>query len=179
MAENSLNTIRNAFMNNKSILRSYNFEVIFLEEYNSLIRQGDMPDYGLDFVVKSVKIPQYDFRKEVIKFGPFPFTYPVLDSDGLEINMTLEETNTGKVTKFIEKLRNSIINENGIYNPLSAYRFKIIVDVLDNSGNIVIEYKFSKCYFLKCSEPEYNYSTNDNVSYDLTFACELMTTETI
>jgi hypothetical protein len=89
----------------------------------------------------------------------------------------LEETDTGKVYKFIEKIRNSIINENGIYNPLSSYRFKIMVDVLDNHWDIILRYVFEKCYFLKCGEPEYNYTSNDNISYDLTFACELMKTE--
>jgi hypothetical protein len=172
-----INPLRNAFMNNKTILRNYNFIVDFFPESNSLIKQGDFPKWDVDFVVKSIRIPQYDFRKEVIKHGPFPYTYPVLDSDGLELALTLEETNTGEVYNFIETIRNSIVNQNGLYNPSSSYRFKVMVDVLDNSWNIVMRYVFSKCYFLKCSEPEYNYTSNDNVSYDLTLACEIMKME--
>lgn len=173
-------TAQSSFFLNKSVLRSYNYYVVFhnRQPFGSNF-YVDFPKSGEEFIVRSVKLPQYEFKREVIKYGPFPFTYPVLETDGLEIQLTLEETNKGSITRMIEQLKMNILDQNGRYYPQVKNRFGLDVVVTDHKNNNIFQCKYEDCYFLKASELNMDYYTNEAVSYDLSIAADIMSVEFI
>lgn len=152
----------------KTIQRSYNFMVMFDES----IGLPEQDDLGV-FVATSVEIPDYSFKKEVYRAGPFVKNFAVLDHEGFNITMKMEETDTGRVKSLIQKLIHKNIKPTGYYNTYENTIIpQIVVDVYRQNGDNVYKLRFKNCFFLKASTPTYTYNSNEKIEYDLEFACD-------
>jgi len=177
MAE-SINNIRTSratelkgFYSNKTIQRTYDFFVTFDNIFN-----GDgfdpMPKIE-DWHVRNITIPNYDFTKEVEKYGVLPRSYPKLSFDGFEVRIELEEDEKGTIAYFINWCQKRILNEKGLYTAPSKNRIAVITaKIKDNEGRPVVNYRFFDAYFLKADDVQYDYSTNDAIRYILTFGVD-------
>jgi len=163
------------FYSNKTVQRVYNFFVTFdnnptLDE--KVINQDPMPKIE-DWHIRNVTIPNYDFQKEVEKYGSIPRSFPKLSFDGFEVRIELEEDEKGTIAYFINWLQRRILNRNGIYNPPDSNRIDVItVQIKDNAGQKVVNYYFRDAYFLKADDVQYDYATNDALRYILTFGVD-------
>lgn len=166
----------------KSIQRAYSFAVDFniTSPGNSdNVTSNDLEArFGDSYViqpyhVKTVVLPQQTFKKEIQKIGIFPKTFPVLETDGLELRIDFEEDATHTIKTFILYLQKRIISERGIYQyPSLAKIPSIVVYVNDAQNNVVASYKFVDCFFLNVTEPTYSYASNEAIGYNVTFGCD-------
>lgn len=170
----------------KTIQRSYNFLVMFDEAWSmSKSNDGswnsaDPTDYGQmlwedmsSYHAISVDIPDYQFQKEQFKAGPFVRTFPVLNHEGFNFSIRMEEDYEGRVKSLIMGLTSKIINQYGYYNSLSeACIPNIVVDVYKPNGKNVWKIKFENCYFLKAEGANYDFNTNEKIVYTLEFNCD-------
>jgi hypothetical protein len=126
------------------------------------------------FHVVDVNLPFYEFKKEVQYYGPFPRPFTVLASDGLELEMTLEEDEFGTVSKFVNWCQRRIINEEGYYTPPGLnYIDNIMVDVLDDRDDVISRFNYKKCKFLHASPVKYSYETEESIKIQIIFSCEM------
>ena len=166
----------------KSIQRSYNFYVTFWDNPLKRIRGenlklGPMPILR-SYHVQSVTIPHYKFDRKVMLYGQVPRTFPLLNFEGFELSMVLEEDELGSIAYFIQWLQRTIINRDGLYNaPLDSKVAFISVEIQDKNGIPVVYYIFHDCYFLNVSDITYDYATNESIKYNLTFGCDRVSTE--
>ena len=109
--EGALTNRTREFYMYKTIQRAYNFMVMFDETWTTpIIRNGttsystqtcagdttmatwnDMSSYH----AVSVEIPDYQFQKEQFKTGPFINTFPVLNHEGFNFSIKMEEDYEG------------------------------------------------------------------------------------
>jgi len=123
--------------------------------------------------VLSVTLPNYDWKKESLMYGPVPKSFPYLEYDGLELKMNLEEDEFGTISDFIHSLQKRVLNTDGTYNaPNKVYIDRIMVTVEDRFGIVVNHFTFHECFLLQASDIEFNYGSNDSIKYDLTFNCD-------
>ena len=160
------------FYSKKTIQRSYNYLVRFdmsntLE--NSLAKKLEY------YHSTSVELPNYEFKKEEYRVGNFVKTFPVLDHNGFEFTIKLEEDDQGTISNFIDFLVHKNIGSDGYYKTLANTIIdRIVVDVQRSDGVVVYKHHFEKCYFLKASTPTYSYNTSDKIEYDITFNADHM-----
>lgn len=151
-----------SFFTRKTIQRSYNF----------LVRIDLCRDSFeiLEHHAVSVELPNYDFKKEEYRIGPFVKNFPVLDHNGFEFTIKFEEDDIGTISNFIDMLTRKNIRSTGYYNTLSNTVIdNIVVEVTRNDGVRVCSYTFKNCFMLKASTVTYSYDTNEKISYDITF----------
>lgn len=164
----------------KSIQRSYSFAVDFnLKNATATDNDNNLEaifggSYKIEpYHIKNVVLPQNSFKKEIQKIGIFPKTFPVFESDGLELRMDLEEDAKHQIATFILYLQKRIVSERGIYQyPSKSAIPSIVVYVNDFQNNVVASYKFVDCYFLNATEPTYSYESNEAIAYSLIFGCD-------
>lgn len=159
----SLTNRTSNFYVRKEIQRSYNFMVYF-DESDSVFR-------GMEsFHAISVELPNYGFRKEDAIIGPFTKTFPVLDHNGFEFTMKLEEDDNGSVNNLIQKLIRKNIDEDGFLRHYTQTVLdNIVVTVYQSDADNVRKVKFKNCYFMKASTAQYSYEDSKQITYDLTF----------
>lgn len=195
MASNELQGQLQGFLRGqtqKTIQRSYQFLVKFntgpvragkaiknQEISNSgFLSQFDNDGSALpEWYVKSVVLPQHSFKKELQPLGIFPRTFPVYESDGMELRIEIEEDENHNVANFIQYLQKRILNEDGIYSaPIDAMLRSIEVLIINNnSKNAAAKYIFPRAYFLNATEAAYSYNSNEPISYVITFGCDTYT----
>jgi len=151
-----------SFFTRKTIQRSYNFLVMFdLCNDSFEIREHH---------VISVELPNYDFKKEEYRIGPFVKNFPVLDHNGFEFTIKFEEDDTGTISNFIDMLTRKNIRESGYYNTFAnSVIDNITVEVSRMDGVRVCSYNFKNCFMLKASTATYSYDTSEKITYDITF----------
>jgi hypothetical protein len=159
--------LMNKFFATKSILPNYRFIVTFIDIPN--LYKGLKPIILENQTVISVNLPDYDFKKESQKYGPLPRSFPVLDYDGLELTMVLEENAFGSIGTMIHKLKERILDYSGLYNPPALNKInRVVVTVMNDREIPVAVYTYRQCAFLKADQTEYNHSGNESVKYTLT-----------
>lgn len=152
----------------KTVQRSYNFMVMF-DESDGLPDRNDMAA----FHATAIEIPDYSFKKESYRIGPYVKSFPVLDHEGFNITMKMEEDDTGKVKELIQRLIRKNISVDGYYKSYASTVIKhIVADVFANNGDNVYKVKFKNCFFLKATTPSYSFNSNEKIEYDLEFACD-------
>lgn len=161
----------------KSIQRSYDFLVTIVNDNtNSYLPDGEeMPEIK-EWHVRNITPPSYEFKKEIQYHGPYPFSYPVLENDGFEVAITFEEDNKGTIAKWIDWMQRRIINKNGKYIPPATNRLTgIFCDVMkyeNKKRTIINTFYYSNCYFLRASNPTYDYGTNEAIRREVTLGCD-------
>lgn len=160
---NDNNGLMPIYFKNHEIQRSYNYLVKFLH-----YKPGFLIN---EFQVKSVSLPHFNFKKEISKIGGvFPQIFPTLDSDGLELRLEIEEDNSGKVSSLILDMQNRVIDRNGYYQfPDNSKIGDILIQVVDNTGDNVVDYIAKNCFFLKSEDIKYTYAEQYAITYMLSF----------
>ena len=155
------------FLENKTIQRSYNF-IVYFEE--SLI--SDMKDIP-SFVCTGIELPDYGFQKQYLDFGSFKKSFPILDHNGFEFTMKLEETENSEVKGLIQNLASRQIDNNGYYRTYKQTVIpQIVASVYTHDAWNAYKVHFTNCYFLKANSANFSYNSGDKIEYDLTFNCD-------
>lgn len=190
--EGALTNRTREFYMYKTIQRAYNFMVMFDESWTSTVLLGpelgneslaitaEATDYGMatwqdmsSYHAVSVDIPDYQFQKEQFKVGPFVNTFPVLNHEGFNFSIKMEEDFQGRVKSLIMGLTSNIIDRDGYYHPFTRSVIpNINVDIFQQDGTNVWKIRFLNCYFLKAEGGTYDYSSNDKITYTLEFNCD-------
>jgi hypothetical protein len=176
----------NDFFRNKTIQRAYGFVVSFsiprtnrteeiTRKYSSLSRFNELGDrFPINgYHVKNAVLPKNSYKREIQKWGTLSRTFPVYETDGLELRLEMEEDSYSNISLFVEFLQKLIIDEYGFYQHPSTNRFNILLDVVDVNHNKIITYKYKESYFLNSTEATFDYSTNEPLSYTITFGTDL------
>lgn len=143
----------------------------------SVGRGLEMPPVIQSFHLISVTIPTYAFQKEVMMYGQVPRSFPVLDFNGFDLSMTLEEDQSGTVEYFINWNQRNIIDSDGYYNAPDLMKLHaFVVEVQDKMGLPVCYYTFHDIYFLAADPVTYSYESNSPVRRNLTFGCDRLST---
>jgi len=168
------------FYNNQSVQRSYHFTVDFdmvevftgnstLDKFNN-----DSTSPIKHHHVKNIIFPYTIFKKEVQPMGIFNKQFAVLDDNGYELKIELQEDAQTNVAQFILYLQKRIMNSDGTYNPINKSKININVSMYNYNGEEVARYKFNHCMFMNATEPNYTYDTSTAISQVLTFSAEEM-----
>lgn len=153
-----------SFFTRKTIQRSYNFMVRF-----DLCSDGFIREEVFEHHAVSVELPNYDFKKEEYRIGPFVKNFPVLDHNGFEFTIKFEEDDIGTISTLIDKLTRRNIKSTGYYNDLAHTVIdNIVVVVSRDDGVRVCSYTFKNCFMLKASTATYSYDVNEKIVYDIT-----------
>ncbi len=175
--------INKFYSDEKSIQRSYNFLVTINNDESgfSYLPNGEQMPKIESHHVLNVSVPQYGFKKEIQYHGPYPMSFPVLEHEGFEIKITFEEDNKGTISNLVNWLQRRIIYNDGSGRYVPPRRNRIqsifiqVVDTVLNSGEVINEilrYEFTNCYFLRASEPNYDYGTNESIKYEIVFGSD-------
>ena len=162
----SLTSRTSNFYVSKEIQRTYNFLVYFDE---SDVEKKIFNDL-LAYHAISVELPNYEFKKEKMEYGPFVKNFPVLSHDGFEFTIKFEEDNKGSVKNLIHSLIRRNIDSDGYHKPYADTMIKdIVVSVYQADGTNVNKTFFKNCFYLKASTAQYSYDDGKQVFYDITF----------
>lgn len=165
------------YNNDKSIQRSYNFYVTIINDDSgrSYLPEGKPMPVIEDYHVVNITLPQWAFKKEIQYYGPYARTFPVLEHEGFELKLTFEEDDKGTIAKFIDWMQKRIIinDGSGRYVPPARNRIEsIVVRSVEFNGITNVRWFFSNCYFLRASEPTFDYGTNETIKYEIAFGCD-------
>lgn len=169
--------INSFYGDDKSIQRSYNFFVTIINDNsrNSYLPDGEKMPEIKNYHVLNVDVPNYGFKKEIQYYGPYARTFPVLEHEGFELKITFEEDSKGTISKFINWLQRRIIVADGTGHymfPSKNRLSSIYIQPVDSAGNEMFGYEFIKCYFLRASDPIYDYGTNESIKYEIVFGSD-------
>lgn len=157
------------FYTKKTIQKTYNFMVYF-DMSDSIKNMLGSHDMISEIHATDVEVPSYDFKKEILNIGPFIKSFPVLDHNGFEFTIKVDEDDQGRIRNFVNLLTRRIIRPDGYYN---SYRNtvidQIVVSIFRHDAANVNRIYFKNCYFMKASTSNFSYSTNEKLTYDLTF----------
>lgn len=168
-----LTTRTNEFYDKKSIQRAFNFLVYFNE--SEIDYKGSMGDrYGLrSYHAVSVELPDYSFNKIETFAGPFVRTTPVLSHNGFEFTIKFEEDEKGTIKQLIHNLVRLNIDDKGYHHNKVISNIDVAVFTPDGGNRAIgghsYRVSFKDCYFLKASPATYDYSSNEKITYDITF----------
>ncbi|MFW6377454.1 MAG: hypothetical protein ACOCZ5_02295, partial [bacterium] len=156
----------------KSIQRNWQFYGFFLfSPFKAVGRQKEFPPVIQPFHLLDVTIPVYEFEKKIMWYGQVPRTFPVLNFQGFNVDVTLEEDEQGTVEYFINWNQRNIIDRDGYYNPPNKVKFRAFtVEVQDKMGIPVVYYIFHDLYFLSANAASYTYTGNESIKRTITFA---------
>lgn len=159
------------FYEYKTIQRSYNF-LIYFDESGSGGFDGTFGDL-LAYHASSIDIPDYGFKKEYVNYGNFSKAFPILEHNGFEFTIKMEEDELGTVKELIHKLVHKNINDEGYYQSYKNTTIKnIVASVYTQDSWNVYKIFFKNCFYLKASTAQYSFSNNDKIEYDVTFNCD-------
>jgi hypothetical protein len=174
----------------KSIQRDWQFWCFFIynpfsneTKITNSLRQNlssinkDFPPIIQPFHVINVTIPAYEFKREVMMYGQIPRSFPVLDFQGFEVQITLEEDEQGTVEYFINWLQRKIIDNEGYYNAPNKTKIPaLVVEIQDKMGIPVLYYIFHDIFITHVDSIAYSYESNNPIRRNLTFACDRAST---
>jgi hypothetical protein len=134
-----------------------------------------------DYHVLSVDMPtSYGFKAEVMKVGPYSYSFPVMDHNGFDVSIIYEEDNVSSIAKLVHYLQSKIIkdvdsNANGNYLPQSQNRIKnITINIYNDFGEIVRTVEYMDMFFVGATPTSLNYDGNDSLKYTITFHGDFM-----
>jgi len=175
-----------SFYNLKSILPSYRFyvtfydkEIFMIQNYDLFKRIGAMPLIQ-HWHVNSINVPMsYNILKQVTKIGPMSKSLPYIDEDGFEIVLEMEEDKIGTISYFIQWLQRRIVDIDGTYTaPETAKLDKIFIEIEDSYGIPILFLTYHDLIFFGCDNVNYDYKTNQALSYTLRFNADWMSQAT-
>jgi len=162
----------------KSIAPTWKFYVTFLDaSFNEsalkkLQLAGPMPILQ-HWHILNVEVPNYNFKREIVKYGPIIRSFPVIDYEGFDFNIDFEEDDHGTIGNFINWNQRRIITQDGLYNAPEYTKIdRIIVEAENMKGDTVAVYTFHNCFFMKANPIMYDYSSSNNVKYQCTFSTD-------
>jgi hypothetical protein len=180
----------------KSIQRSWQFYGFFI--YNPLSTKSSVAaqfgnTFGVSTLMKSlnkdfppiiqpyhiidVNIPTYKFKRMNQMYGQVPRSFPLLEFEGFNFSITLEEDERGTVEYFINWLQRRIISSEGYYNaPELAKIPAFVLEVQDKTGVPVVYYMFHDIYYLEAGDVQYSYTSNESIRRSITFGCDRLNT---
>ena len=185
------------FFKNKSILSGYRFTVSIPSLYftgapaNAVLFKK-FKEYTGEFMteptegfklktnlVKNVSLPDFSFSKGGgVKYGPTTRSAPILDFDGYELKLDLEEDDKGSVKQFIEHCQSRNVHKSGLYWPTEFAEIPgMDIHILDPEFNSVIKYMYKNLIFLNASEVILDYSAAESIKYTLMFSALSVSTE--
>jgi len=154
------------FFTMKSILPNFRFYVTIIDIPNQ--NKPILPIIQ-NYHVVSVNLPDYDFKKVTQRYGSLAKSFPILDYDGLELTMVLEEDEFGTIGSLVHELKQRILNKNGLYVAPGLNTIDRIIVTVENDRELPVAiYTFKNTFFLKADQTEYNHSGNEAVKYTLT-----------
>ena len=158
-----------SFYNSHTILKSFNFEVMFNFDKSALSSIVSIEPYQ----VVDVDIPAHTFNRETVNCGVTQLSFPVLTKpQELNIKITLTEDVFGSVQFFIKKLENTVVS-NGIHNFIKNMTLGHISTYLYNDvGETVSAWKFHNVFFLGAESKQVSYSSNEAITYTLNFGTD-------
>jgi len=161
-------------LNGKSVLPAYKFKADFFSVKGGAKQAMLNKIKPWHFV--SVSIPTYAFRKEVVKYGQIPRSFPILEfTEGLNVKVTFEEDNQGTIAYFINWLQRQNIDNKGYYVPPLKNRIgDLRIDLQDNVGDSVVHYVFKNLYYTDASDLSLDYASNDVIKYDVAFTADVV-----
>lgn len=168
--------LKGYYQGNKTVQPVFSFYVTFIDR--GILGFGDQELYNRigpmplieHWHVLSVAVPNYDFKKEPMMYGPIPRSYPYLEYDGLEVKIVFEEDANGTIGNLINWFQRRVVDRDGTYTPPGQVKIdRLLVETHDNTGIPVGLFTFHGVYLLQASEVEYSYATNDNVKYSCVF----------
>ena len=135
--------------------------------------------------VKNVTIPDFNFKKDgLVKYGPFAKSIPVMDFDGFELKIDLEEDSSGTVKRLIQWCQARNIHKTGTHWPPELSKLPYIeINIIsekpksDTEDNIIGKFRFEEIHFLNASEASFSYSESSAINYSLTFNSNYYTYE--
>ena len=158
---------QNSFFRNKTVQRAYDFIVYFGESGNSEV--SNLKSY----MCTGIEMPEYSFKKEYMYYGPFVKSFPILDHNGFEFTLKLEEDEYGSVKTLIQYLTNKNIKKSGYYNTYKDTVIpQIVASVYRNDAVNIYKNHFRNCFFLRSSTVNYTWNSSEKIEYDLTFNCD-------
>lgn len=176
----------------KSIQKSWRFLVTFYDapgayknplypdlenKYKAMLREiGPQPTIK-QWHVKNITLPQYKFHAEAQKYGPLTKTFPIMDTEPLRVNVTMDEDEQGTIAYFINWMQRRIIDKNngGVHRAQTLNRISdLIVETEDDTGIPIQIYWFKNIFLSEVSETTFDYSSNENITYTLGFAADWM-----
>lgn len=168
----------------KSVQRPWMFWGFFMyNPFKSEMKIGfdtlnkDFPPVIQPFHIIDVKIPTYSFKKEIMYYGVAPRSFPVLNFEGFDLQVTLEEDEQGTVDYFINWLQRRIIDNEGYYNAPNKLKIPgFVLEVQDKMGIPIVYYTFHDIFFMNASEVEYSYNSNDSIKRTITFGVDTLST---
>jgi len=133
---------------------------------------GPMPNIR-EFMVVNITVPNYDFKKEVLMEGIFPFTFPVFGHEGFEIAVMFEDDNKGTMSRFVDWAQKRIIDENGIHFPAILNRIgSLVFEALDEFDQPTYRYVYKDAYFLRATPLTFDYSQTAAQKWSITFGAD-------
>lgn len=151
----------------------------FKEYTNSFLSDEDTEGTGTlrsfnlkPYTVKSVNVPNFSFKKEIVRVGPFSKMIPTMEFDGYELTLELSESEGLSVHRFISWLQSRQVYKAGWFWPEKLAAFPWIqIDVYKthDSEQRVASIKYEDLMFLQATEAQFNYSDNTPISYTVTF----------
>jgi len=147
------------------------------KKYRAMLNEiGPQPSIK-QWHVKNITIPQYKFHAEAQKYGPLTKSFPVMDTEPLRVNVTMDEDEQGTIAYFINWMQRRIIDKNngGVHRSQKLNRITdLIIETEDDSGVPIQIYWFKNIFLTEVSETTFDYSSNENISYTLGFAVDWM-----
>jgi len=168
-----------AWNERKSLLKSYNFKFWFgsfggssdtiLNEISDLMVSTIESWYFTD-----VSIPTYNFERTSMQFGTAQRSFVTLPAEqNLNVTATIEEDRYGNVAKLIALLQQTIVSRAGYYRPPSTqYIDTMYLDVLDDQGYTVSQYKFGNVLFMGADDITFSYAQGEAIKYTLHFGVD-------
>lgn len=167
--------------NQKTIQKNFRFDVKFYYNNPSIGGEIELGSITPWHILKVTFPSANNFRMEPIKVGPYHYGFPVMDTTGYDVVITFEEDSIGTIFNFIQFLQSIIVNNtesklaNGNYRSQLDNRLtSIIINIYNDSGNIVKTVTFRDCFFLNASSMDLDYGGSDSIKYTVTFHSDLM-----
>ena len=171
-----------AFWNSASIRPSWLFKVTFPDHLGMSKLNNHM--------VSSVRLPEINLTEEkALKASKlYPDLFVQFDlSGGIQFEITFNENITNDVEKsrwaYYRNLLSMTKVEGGIFYspPLTNDKYidngeGIVVDILNDNGDISMRYIFKKCILTNITTPTYDYNSSDKVTPSFTFKAKAIET---
>lgn len=120
----------------------------------------------------------YGWESENFKIGPYSYSYPKLNHTGFDIDMTMEEDESGTIAFFAHFLQTMMIGDkgsNGNYIAQTKNRIPAItINIFDDYGKKFMTVVYKKAYFQKCDLLSLDYDAADSIKYSFSFHSDFM-----
>ena len=158
----------------KSIVKLYNFTIDIIDNPNAKVKIPKIKDWHIINMV----MQNYNFKKDSIKYGALPKSFAVMDFDGFELSIRMEEDDKGTISKLINRLQRKIIKTNGVYEyPNNSKLSSIIIMILNDDGTPIHKYEFLEPVFLRSTTPQMDYSVNNSRIFEISFGSDILNEE--